>query len=84
MELSVSTCDLQWELAKKVLINLPCINYKTLSSVHARPPRASPLVISKHALSDQGSLRDIEVDPHAPAFRAEMDCGANTLPRLFF
>lgn len=51
--------------------------------MHTRPPRVSPLVISKHALNNQGSLRDIEVDPHAPAFRAEMDCVANTLPRLF-
>lgn len=80
----MSTPDLRWELAKKVLINLACINYKTPSSVHTRPPRVSPLVISKLTLNDQGSLFDIEVDPYALAFRAEMDCVANTLPRLFF
>lgn len=84
MELSVSASDLQWELAKKVLINLPCINYKTLSSVHSHPPRVSLLVISKHTVNNQGSLRDIEVDPHAPALRAEMDCVVNTLQRPFF
>lgn len=63
MELSVNTSDLQWELGKKVLINVPCINYNTLCSVHTRPPRVSPLVISKHALNNQGPLCNIEVDP---------------------
>lgn len=84
MEVSVSASDLRWELTKKVLINLPCINYKTPSSVHTHPLRVSLLVISKRTLNKQGGLCDIEVDPHAPAFRAQMDCVANTLLRLFF
>lgn len=84
MELSVITSDLQWELTEKALINLPCINYKTLSGVPTWPPRVSPLVISKHTLNNLGGLCDIGVDPHAPAFRAELDCVANTLLRLFF
>lgn len=63
MELYVNTSDLQWELAEKVLINVPCINYNTLCSVHTCLSGVSPLVISKHTLNNQGTLCDIEVDP---------------------
>lgn len=52
--------------------------------MHTRPSRVSTLVISKRTLNNQGSLCEIEVDPHAPAFRAETDCVVNTLPRPFF
>lgn len=64
MELSVNTSDLQWELAKKVLIMYRVsITTTTLCSVHTHPSRVTPLVISKHTLNNQGTLCNIEVDP---------------------
>lgn len=69
---------------KKVLINLPWINYKTLPSVHT-PPRVLLWVIIKQTQNNQARIWWYwSGTPHAPAFRAEVDCVANTLLSLLF
>lgn len=83
MPVELSECsDLQRELGKKVLINLPSIKYKTISSSHSHPSRVSPLVISKHS-EKAGMSGSYRRRPRCSCLQRKKNWAVNTSPRLF-